>query len=107
MDSIFNLSVIIAAVDNLTGPVREMVRSMVDLDRMAARGREMQDWGTEVHLAMQKRFQKDIAFPLGMKQFEPLVAPLVKLPGAPLVEQKLAPVVHRNNLDTDAFTRSQ
>ena len=51
---------------------------------------EAQDWGTEVHTAMQKRFQKDIPFPLGMKQFEPLVAPLLKLPGQPLVEQKLA-----------------
>lgn len=51
MDSIFNLSVIIAAVDNLTGPVREMVRSMEGLDRMAARGREMQDWGTRMSIA--------------------------------------------------------
>jgi len=51
MDSIFNLSVIIAAVDNLTGPVREMVRSMEGLDRMAARGREMQDWGTRMSVA--------------------------------------------------------
>ncbi|MBD3788486.1 MAG: hypothetical protein IE922_16275 [Sphingomonadales bacterium] len=51
MDSIFNLSVIIAAVDNLTGPVREMVRSMEGLDRMATRGREMQDWGTRMSIA--------------------------------------------------------
>ena len=51
MDSIFNLSVIIAAVDNLTGPVREMVRSMEGLDRMAARAREMQDWGTRMSIA--------------------------------------------------------
>jgi len=51
MDSIFNLSVIVAAVDNLTGPVREMARRMGDLDRVAERGRAMQDWGTRMSIA--------------------------------------------------------
>lgn len=51
MDSIFNLSVIIAAVDNLTGPVRNMARSMEGLDRMADRGRQMQEWGTRMSIA--------------------------------------------------------
>lgn len=49
-----------------------------------------QDWGTAVHEAMQKRFQKGTPFPLGMKQYEPLITPLTKLPGHPVVEQKLA-----------------
>jgi len=51
---------------------------------------EAQDWGSAVHAAFQKRFQKGTPFPLGMRQFEPLIAPLLKLPGTPVVEQKLA-----------------
>lgn len=51
MDSIFNLSVIIAAVDQLTGPVRGMAQAIGDLDRMAARGVEMQEWGTRMSVA--------------------------------------------------------
>ncbi|MDD2870130.1 phage tail tape measure protein [Neomegalonema sp.] len=51
MDGIFNLSVIIAAVDNLTGPVRRMAAQMGDLDRVAARGAAIQDWGTRASVA--------------------------------------------------------
>jgi hypothetical protein len=51
---------------------------------------EQQDWGQDVHTAMQNYFKKGTPFPLGMKQFEPLVEPLARLPGHPIVEQKLA-----------------
>lgn len=51
---------------------------------------EMQDWGQEVHTAMQKYFQKGTPLPLGMRQYESLIEPLAKLPGHPVVEQKLA-----------------
>jgi TP901 family phage tail tape measure protein len=53
MDSIFNLSVIIAAVDQLTGPVRDMARSIADLDHLAARGVALQEWGTRAQVAGQ------------------------------------------------------
>ncbi|MDD2870080.1 phage tail tape measure protein [Neomegalonema sp.] len=51
MDSVFNLSVIIAAIDHLTGPVRRMASQMGDLDRVAGRGAAMRDWGTRASVA--------------------------------------------------------
>lgn len=51
---------------------------------------EHQDWGTSVHSAMEKRIKSGTPLPLGMKQWEPLVTPLVNLPGETVVEQKLA-----------------
>lgn len=51
---------------------------------------EHQDWGTEVHTAMQNYLKKGTPLPLGMRQFEPLVEPLSRLPGQTVVEQKLA-----------------
>ncbi|MCK9514071.1 MAG: phage tail tape measure protein [Pigmentiphaga sp.] len=51
MDSIFNLAVIIRAVDQLTGPAREMANAITNLDGMAARGQAMMDWGTRASAA--------------------------------------------------------
>lgn len=51
---------------------------------------EHQIWGNEVHQAIARRLKSAEPFPLGMKQFEPLIAPLADLPGKPLIEQKLA-----------------
>ncbi len=51
MDSIFNLAVIIQAVDQLTGPAREMARAIGDLDRMAESGRSMQAWGNQMSVS--------------------------------------------------------
>lgn len=51
MDSIFNLAVIIQAVDQLTGPAREMAQAISDLDAMAERGRAMQAWGNQMSVS--------------------------------------------------------
>ena len=51
MDSIFNLAVIVRAVDQLTGPAREMAKAITNLDGMAARGQAMMDWGTRASAA--------------------------------------------------------
>lgn len=51
MDSIFNLAVIIQAVDQLTGPAREMAQAISDLDGMAERGRAMQAWGNQMSVS--------------------------------------------------------
>lgn len=51
MDSIFNLAVIIRAVDQLTGPAREMARAITNLDTMAERGRGMMEWGSRMSVA--------------------------------------------------------
>jgi len=51
MDSIFNLAVIIQAVDQLTGPAREMAQAISDLDGMAERGRSMLAWGNQMSVS--------------------------------------------------------
>lgn len=49
-----------------------------------------QSWGLDVHKAMERRLKNGEDLPLGMRQYEPLIAPLAALPVDPIVEQKLA-----------------
>lgn len=51
MDGIFNLAVIVRAVDQLTGPVRRMAGALQDMDRVAAQGQAMAEWGAKVSIA--------------------------------------------------------
>lgn len=50
-DSIFNLAVIVQAVDQLTGPARDMAQAIDNLDRMAESGRSMQAWGNQMSVS--------------------------------------------------------
>lgn len=47
-------------------------------------------WGNDVHKALEERVRDGKPLPIGMRQWEPIAAALVKQPGQKLVEQKLA-----------------
>lgn len=51
---------------------------------------EMMTWGNDVHKALEERVRDSKPLPIGMRQWEPIAAALVKQPGVKLVEQKLA-----------------
>lgn len=51
VDAILNLAIVVQAIDNLTGPIRQMSQSFMNFERQIQNSRAMIDWGNRMAIS--------------------------------------------------------